>query len=57
MIRIIKPLENSGLLIDSITETVKYEIKKQESGVLPSPMNASLIAPTAFSLVGGIFGK
>ena len=32
--KIIKSLEDSGVLIDGVTETVKYEIKKQEGGFL-----------------------
>ena len=30
IIKIIKSLEDSGVLIDGVTETVKHEIKKQE---------------------------
>ena len=30
IIRIVKSLEHSGLLIDGATETVKHEIKKQK---------------------------
>ena len=30
LIKIIKSLEDSGLLIDGVTETLKNEIKKQE---------------------------
>ena len=29
IIKIIKALEDSGVLIDGVTETVKHEIKKQ----------------------------
>ena len=32
IIKIIKSLEDSGVLIDGVTETVKHEIKKQEGG-------------------------
>ena len=32
IIKIIKSLENSGILIDGVTDTVKDEIKKQEGG-------------------------
>ena len=32
--RIIKSLENSGVLTDGVSETVKHEIKKQEGGLL-----------------------
>ena len=54
IIRIIKSLENSDILIDRVSETVKHEIKKQESGflgVMMIPMTASLIAPMA-SILG-----
>ena len=30
IIRIIKSLENPGILIDGVSQTVKHEIKKQE---------------------------
>ena len=30
IIKVVESLENSGLLIDGATETVKYEIKKQK---------------------------
>ena len=30
----IKSLENSGVLIDGVSETVKHEIKQQEGGFL-----------------------
>ena len=60
IMRIIKPLENAGLLIDGVTEKLKYEIKKQEGRFLApllAHMAASLIAPVTSSLVEGIFGK
>ena len=56
IIRIIKSLKNSDILIDRVSETVKHEIKKQESGFLGAmmlPMAASLIAPMA-SILGNI---
>ena len=34
IIKIIKTLENSGALIDGLSETVKHEIKKQDGGFL-----------------------
>ena len=34
IIKIIKSLEDSGVLIDRVTETVKHEIKKQKGGFL-----------------------
>ena len=42
-IKIKKSLENSNVSIDSITETVKYKIKKQEYRSLPTLL-ASLVA-------------
>ena len=32
IVKIIKSLEDLGVLTDSVTETVKHEIKKQEAG-------------------------
>ena len=63
-----KSLEKSSLLIDDVNETVKYEIKKQEGGFLPSvmtptaasliaPMASSLMQPIASSLINSITGK
>ena len=43
LIKIIKSSEDSGVLIDGVTETVKYEIKKQEGGFLGALL-ASLFA-------------
>ena len=60
IIRIIKLRQNSGLLIDGVTETVKYEIKKKEGGLLGAllvPLVDSLIAPMASSLIGNVLGK
>ena len=34
IIKIIKSSEDSGVLIDEVTETVKKEVKKQEGGFL-----------------------
>ena len=45
-IKIIKSLEDSGVLIDGVTETVKHEMKKQEGRFL-----RALLAPLAASLV------
>ena len=45
-IKIIKLLEDSDILIDGVTETVKDEIKKQRGGFL-----GALLAPLAASLV------
>ena len=60
IINIIKSLENSNLLVDGITETVKHEIKKQEGGFLPallSPLAASLVQPVISSVVKCISGR
>ena len=54
IIKIIEPLEKSGLLIDGATETENHEIKKQKGGVLSAliaPMAASLIASLTSSLM------
>ena len=53
IIRIVKSLEDLGLLIDCATETVKNEIKKQEGRLPPALMTllaASFIALMASSL-------
>ena len=46
IIKIMKSLEDSGVLIDGVTETVKYETKKQVCGFL-----GALLSPLAASLV------
>ena len=51
IIKIIKSLEDSGVSIDGVTETVKHEIKKQEGGfpgALSAPLAASLVRPVIF---------
>ena len=52
IIKIIKSLEGSDLLIDGVTETVKYETKKQEGGFL-----GALLAPLATSLVHSVISS
>ena len=57
IIKIIKSLEDLGVLIDGITETIKHEIKKQEGrflGALLAPLAASLVQPVIPSVVKGI---
>ena len=54
IIKILKSLENSNILIDSITETVKHETKKQEGGFLAL---ATLFAPLAMSFVQSIISS
>ena len=60
IIKIIKSLEDLGALIDGVTETVKYEIKKQEGGIfgtLLAPLAASLVQPVVSSVVKGTSGR
>ena len=48
VIKTIKSLEDSNILIVGITETVKYEIRKQEGGFIPAlltPLVTSLVQP------------
>ena len=56
IIKIIKSLQDSGVLIDVVTEAVKYEIKRQEGGFLESflaPLAASLVQPVISLVVKG----
>ena len=60
IIKVIKSLENSDVLIDRVTGTVKHEIKKQEGGFLGAllaPLAASLVQPVISSVVKGISGR
>ena len=57
IIKIVDSTENSGLLIDGTTGTVKHEMKKHEGrflGAMMAPMVASLIAPVASSLIESV---
>ena len=59
MIKIIKSLEDWGILIDGVTETVGHEIKKQEDrflGALLAPLAGLLVQPVISSVVKGISG-
>ena len=59
VIKIITSLEDSNVLIDGITGTVKNEIKKQKAGFLPAllaSLAASLVQPVVFSAVKSISG-
>ena len=54
IIKVVKSLEDSGLLTDGPTETVKDKITKQDVkflGAMMAPMAASLVAPMVFSLI------
>ena len=56
IIKITKSLEDSWVLIYGVTETVKYEIGKQESGflgVLLALLAVQLVQPVIFSVVKG----
>ena len=46
IIKIVKSLGNSGILIDRITKAVEHQMKKQEGGFL-----GALLAPLAASVV------
>ena len=55
-----KSLEDSVVLIDGVTGTVKNEIKKQEDrflGALLAPLAASLVQPVVSSVVKTISGR
>ena len=59
-IKNLKSLEDSAVLIDGVTETLKHQIKKQEGGFLAAllaPLSASLVQPVISSLVKGISRK
>ena len=50
-------MENSSVLIDGVTETVKQEIRKQEDkflGALSVPLTTSLVEQVISSVVKGI---
>ena len=58
--KIIKSLEDSGVLIDGVPETVNHEIKKQEGGFFGALLvlsAASLVQPVISSVVKGIKGR
>ena len=60
IIKIVKSLEDSCVLIDGVTETVRHEIKKKEDGFLEAllvSLAASLVQPAIFSEVKGISGR
>ena len=54
---LLKSLENLGVLIEGVIETVKHEIKKQVGESLGdslAPLAISLVQPAIFSVVEGI---
>ena len=59
-VKIIKLSEDSNVLIDGITKTVKHKTKRQEGRFLPAlltPLAASLVQPLISSVVKGISGR
>ena len=52
LLKIVKSLEDSGILLDGITETVKNEVKKQKGGFL-----SMLLGTLGASLVGDLLTK
>ena len=57
IIKYIKSLEDSNVLIDGITERVKHEIKKQGDRFLPAllaPLGTSLVQSVVSSVVKGM---
>ena len=59
IIRTIKSLEDSCVLVDGVTETVKHKIKKECRflGALLVSLDASLVQPVISSVVKGISGR
>ena len=49
LIKIVKSLEDSGLLLKGVTETVQYEVKEQKGGFL-----SMLLGTLGASLLGNI---
>ena len=52
-IKIKKTLEDSGVLTDGVTETVRHEIKEQEDrflGAFLEPLSASLVELVIFAV-------
>ena len=60
VIEIIKSLEDSGVLIDGVIETVNHETKQTKSGFLGAllaPLAASIVQPVISSIVKGKSGR
>ena len=60
IIKIIKTLQDLGVLIDRVTETVRHEIKKQEGrflGAMLAPLATSLVQPVISSGVKSLSGR
>ena len=52
LLKIVKSLEDSGILLDGITETVKNEVKQQKGGFL-----SMLLGTLGASLLGDLLAK
>ena len=52
LLKIVKPLEDSGIVLDGITETVKNEVKVQKGGFL-----SMLLGTLGASLLGDLLPK
>ena len=52
LLKIVKSLEDSGILLDGITETVKNEVKEQKDGFL-----SMLLGTLGASLLGDLLTK
>ena len=52
LLKIVKSLEDSGILLDGITETVKNEVKEQKGGFL-----SILLGILGASLLGDLLTK
>ena len=52
LLKIVKSLEDSGILLDEITETVKNEVKEQKAGFL-----SMLLGTLGASLLGDLLTK
>ena len=60
IIKIIKSVEDSGVLINGVNETLKDETKKQEDGFLQALLAllaVSSVQPVISSVVKGISGR
>ena len=52
LLKIVKSLEDSGSLLDGITETVKNEVKQQKGGFL-----SMFLGTLGASLLGNMFSR
>ena len=61
IIKIIKSIEDSNILVDVITKTVKTETKNKKDGFIPAllviPLAATLVQTVTSSVVKGISGR